>query len=234
MKDRMQIGGLTPLTGTDFPGCLAAVVFCQGCPWRCGYCHNPHLIPRHSDTQMDWPSVHNFLRRRQGLLDAVVFSGGEPTLQDSLDSAINEVRDLGFKAGLHTGGTYPTRLSELLPLLSWVGMDIKAAFADYDKVTGAPASGEKARESARLLLASGVPYEFRTTVHPLYHTRDSLLRLAEELRDMGVRNYVLQEFRPQGCADEKVSSYPAEELLDESLCSRIGAMFDSFAVRRIL
>ena len=161
-----------------------------------------------------------------------VSGGGGPTLKDSLESAINEVRDLGFKVGLHTGGTYPSRFGELLPLLSWVGMDIKAAFADYDKVTGATASGEKARESARLLLASGVPYEFRTTVHPLYHTRDSLLRLAGELRDMGVQKYVLQEFRPQGCADEKVSFYPVEEFLDEELCERIGTMFDSFAVRR--
>lgn len=232
MKDRMQIGGLTPLTSTDFPGCLAAVVFCQGCPWRCGYCHNPHLIPRHSDAQLDWPSVLGFLHRRQGLLDAVVFSGGEPTLQDSLASAIGEVRDLGFKAGLHTGGTYPSRLENLLPQLSWVGMDIKAGFNEYEMVTGALASGEKARESARLLLASGVPYEFRTTVHPLYHTRDSLLRLAEELRELGVRNYVLQEFRLQGCAEEKVSSYPAEEFLDEALCDRIGSMFESFSVRR--
>jgi pyruvate-formate lyase-activating enzyme len=77
-----------------------------------------------------------------------------------------------------------------------------------------------------------VPYEIRTTVHPLYHTRDSLLQLAEELRDMGVRNYVLQEFRPQGCTDEKVRSYPAEEFMDEALCSRIGTMFENFSVRR--
>ncbi len=228
----LQIGGLTPLTSTDFPGCLAAVVFCQGCPWRCGYCHNPHLIPPHSDTRLAWSSVTSFLHSRQKLLDAVVFSGGEPTLQDSLEPAIVEVLSLGFNVGMHTAGTYPARLGELLPLLSWVGMDIKAAFSDYDKVTGAPSSGERARESARLLLASGVSYEFRTTVHPLYHTRDSLLQLANELRELGVRNYVLQEFRPQGCADEKVSSYPVEEFLDEELCGRVGGMFDSFAVRR--
>lgn len=228
----LQIGGLSPLTSTDFPGCLAAVVFCQGCPWRCGYCHNPHLIPRNGDSQLEWASVLSFLRRRQGLLDGVVFSGGEPTLQDGLGSAIREVRDLGFKVGLHTGGVYPSRFEELLPLLSWVGMDVKAAFADYDEVTSTPGSGEKARESARLLLASGVPYEIRTTVHPLYHTQDSLLKLAEELRAMGVRNYVLQEFRQQGCADEKVNSYPAEEVLDEALCSRIGAMFESFSLRQ--
>lgn len=228
----LQIGGLTPLTSTDFPGCLAAVVFCQGCPWRCGYCHNPHLIPRHGGNQLEWPAVMRFLRRRRGLLDAVVFSGGEPTLQDGLEQAITEVRELGFKVGLHTGGTYPSRLGELLPLLSWVGMDIKSAFAGYDKVTGTPASGEKARGSARLLLASGVPYEFRTTVHPLYHTRDSLLQLAEELQQLGAKHYLLQEFRPQGCADETVSLHSAQELLDDAVCSRIGAMFERFSVRR--
>lgn len=227
----IQIGGLTPLTSTDYPGCLAAVVFCQGCPWRCGYCHNPHLIPR-DNGQLDWPTVMDFLRRRQGLLDAVVFSGGEPTLQDSLLSAIGEVRDLGFKIGLHTGGTYPSRLQELLPSLDWVGLDIKAATEDYARVTATPGSGTKAMESASLLLASGLPHEFRTTVHPLYHTPDSLLKLAEELRGLGAKHYVLQEFRPQGCADDTVRTYPAQELLDDALCKRIGAMFETFSVRR--
>jgi pyruvate formate lyase activating enzyme len=206
-------------------------VFCQGCPWRCGYCHNPHLIPR-DNAQLDWSDVMAFLRRRQGLLDAVVFSGGEPTLQDDLQFAISEVRDLGFKIGLHTGGTYPSRLKELLPVLDWVGMDIKATTDDYARVTATPGSGVKAWESASLLLESRIPHEFRTTVHPLYHTPDSLLRLAEELSTLGARHYVLQEFRPQGCADEAVNAYPAQELLDAALCSRIGALFETFSVRR--
>lgn len=174
-----------------------------------------------------------FLRRRQGLLDAVVFSGGEPTLQHGLKQAMTEVHELGFNVGLHTGGAYPSHLSELLPLSSWVGMDIKSAFTDYDKVTGTPTSGEKARESAQLLLASGVPYEFRTTVHPLYHTSASLLKLAEELQLMGVKHYLLQEFRPQGCASQEVSNaYSDRELLNDELCNLIGAKFDSFSVRR--
>ena len=173
-----------------------------------------------------------FLHRRQGLLDAVVFSGGEPTLQDDLQYAINEVRDLGFKVGLHTGGIYPSRLGKLLPLLSWVGMDIKATFSDYDKVTSTPKSGERARESARLLLASDARYEFRTTVHPLYHTQDSLLQLANELQQLGVKHYSLQEFRSHGCTDGFVNSYADRELLDDAICSRIGTKFESFSVRR--
>lgn len=182
---------------------------------------------------MEWSAVMDFLHRRQGLLDAVVFSGGEPTLQDGIKSAIRDVRDLGFKVGLHTGGTYPARLEELLPTLSWVGMDIKATAEDYPKVTATPGSGEKAWESARLLLESGVPHEFRTTVHPLFHTKESLLQLAEELESLGVRHYVLQEFRPQGCTDERIRAHSARELLDEELCRGIGAMFESFSARRI-
>jgi len=229
----LQIGGLTPLTSTDYPGCLAAVVFCQGCPWRCGYCHNPHLIPRRGKGTQAWADVEAFLQRRQGLLDAVVFSGGEPTLQDGLRKAMTEVRELGFKVGMHTGGAYPARLAGLLSLSSWVGMDIKAAYSDYDKVTGTPGSGKKTRESAELLLQSGVPYEFRTTVHPLYHTADSLLRLAQELQQLGAKHYVLQEFRPQGCADAAVSeAYYSEELLADTLCEHIGNMFESFSVHR--
>jgi len=185
------------------------------------------------DNQLEWANVLSFLQRRQGLLDAVVFSGGEPTLQEALKHAMTAVRKLGFKVGLHSGGAYPSRLAELLPLSSWVGMDIKAAFSDYDNVTGTPGSGKKARDSARLLLASGVPYEFRTTVHPLYHTPDSLLQLAQELQQLGVKHYFLQEFRPLGCADGTLSAAcSSRELLSDALLNSIGAMFESFSVRR--
>jgi len=228
----LKIGGLTPLTSGDFPGCLSAVVFCQGCSWQCGYCHNPHLLPRDSENQLKWPSVMDFLQRRRGLLDAVVFSGGEPTLQNGLKQAVTEVRELGFKVGLHTNGAYPSQLGKLLPLTSWVGMDIKSEFSDYAKVTGTPSSAEKVRESAKMLIASGVPYEFRTTVHPLYHTTNSLLKMAEELRQLGARHYILQEFRPQGCSDVSLNtSYADQGLLNDSLLKQIGAMFDSFSVR---
>jgi len=174
----------------------------------------------------------NFLQRRRGLLDAVVFSGGEPTLQRGLQQAITEVRELGFKVGLHTNGAYPLQLGKLLPLSSWVGMDIKTEFSDYEKVTGTPSSAEKVRESAKLLIARGVPYEFRTTVHPHYHSANSLLTMAHELQQLGARHYILQEFRPQGCSDASLNtSGTNQDLLNASLLKQIGAMFDSFSVR---
>jgi len=196
----LRIGGHTPYSATDYPGCFAAVVFCQGCPWRCRYCHNPHLLSTGSPSAVEWGNVMKFLERRQGLLDAVVFSGGEPTLQKDLAEAARAVKGLGFKVGLHTAGVYPERLHKLLPLLDWVGMDIKAPFSDYEHITGVTDSGWKARTSARWILDSGVDYEFRTTVHSALLSQDALALLGRELAAMGVQHYVLQEFRQQGCA----------------------------------
>ena len=114
---QLKVAGLTPMTTVDFPDRLAAVVFCQGCPLRCRYCHNPELLPRKSEQLIPWPEILDFLRQRQGLIDALVFSGGEPTQQRALPQAIAEARALGYEIGLHTAGVYPQRLKQLLPLL---------------------------------------------------------------------------------------------------------------------
>jgi len=158
----LRIGGLTRLSATDFPGRLAAVVFCQGCAWRCGYCHNPHLLPRRSSGAIPWHEVLAFLERRRGLLDAVVFSGGEPTLQPSLRQAMEAVKRMGYLIGLHTAGIVPRRLEEVLPLVDWVGMDVKAPFDEHERVTGVRGSGRRAKQSRDLILESGVACEFHT------------------------------------------------------------------------
>jgi len=158
----LRVGGLTPLSASDYPDRLAAVVFCQGCAWRCTYCHNTHLLPARAKGQMPWPQVLAFLRKRRGLLDAVVFSGGEPTLQRSLPEAIREVKGLGYLIGLHTAGVVPRMLERVLPLVDWVAMDLKAGWKDHASVTGVAGSGERARRSRELILASGVACEFHT------------------------------------------------------------------------
>jgi pyruvate formate lyase activating enzyme len=188
----LRVGGLTPMTSIDYPGELAAVVYCQGCPWRCGYCHNGHLLPNDRPGQLSWGSVLSFLDGRRGLLDAVVFSGGEPTAQRRLASAIADVRDRGFKVGLHTAGPYPGLLARLVPLLDWVGLDIKALPDDYPEVTGVFGSGARAWRSLRLLLDAEVSLEVRTTPHPGFDSRDYLSRLMQRLAREGVKHYVLQ------------------------------------------
>ncbi len=197
----LKVGGLAPLSSCDWPGQLAATVFCQGCAWRCRYCHNAHLLPPDAPRLHSWPAVTAFLLQRRRLLDGVVFSGGEPTLQRGLPAAIGVVRDMGFRVGLHTAGPYPDRLSDILPLVDWIGFDAKAPFSAYEQVTGVPGSGDRARESLRQVIASGKPYEVRTTLHPLLLDVPGLESLAAELAELGVENYAVQRFRSTGCRD---------------------------------
>lgn len=227
----IRVGGLTPLSSTDWPGMLAAVVFCQGCPWRCGYCHNPDLIPSRSEHETPWQDVMAFLRRRQGLLDGVVFSGGEPTLQKDLIIAMREVRALGFKVGLHTGGMYPSRLAKVLPFVDWVGMDVKAPFDDYPATTGAVGSGGRALAGLQQVLESGVDYEIRTTVHPRLLGDEALVRMGRDLAERGVRHYVIQAFRSQGCRDENLCQQAGRDRSLHDVGRELSGVFEQFQVR---
>jgi len=224
----LRVGGLTPLSATDYPGELAAVVYCQGCPWRCGYCHNPHLLPRRTAGGIAWSEVLGFLRRRRGLLDALVFSGGEPTAQPGLVLAMREAKALGYRIGLHSAGIYPRRFSEVLPLVDWVGFDAKAPFdAAYERITGVRASGEAALASARALLASGVDCEFRTTWHAGFLSPAELERLSATLAGLGVRRYALQEFRASDGVAFRPEGIPVAADVDA-----LARRFPQFCVRR--
>jgi pyruvate formate lyase activating enzyme len=202
----LHVGGLVRLSTCDWPGELVATVFCQGCPWACGYCHNPHLIPPNTEAAIAWSEVLSFLDSRRGLLDAVVFSGGEPTLQAALPEAMRAVRALGFRIGLHSAGPYPERLAAVLPLVDWVGFDVKAAFAGYARITGVAGSGDKARESLRHLLASGVAHEIRTTVHSALLGPSELADLAADLAAFGISAHKIQPFRAAGCRNPPLTA----------------------------
>ncbi len=230
--DALRVGGLVPFTLTDYPDALAAVVFCQGCPWRCGYCHNPHLIPARGDDERDFSSILDWLDTRRGLLDAVVFSGGEPTAQAELAGAVTAVKSLGFKVGLHTGGAYPRRLADVLPRIDWIGIDVKAAQTGYAEVTGVPDSAVPAFASLNLVIASGVAHEVRTTVHPALTPPAALLQLARELADRGVVRWVLQPFRATGCANEALSSRaPRGAAVEPELLALLRSQMPDIVVR---
>ena len=223
----LRVGGLVPLSTTDYPDHLSAVVFCQGCPWRCAYCHNPHLLPRRGESEIAWEDIIAFLERRRGLLDAVVFSGGEPSLQPALIDAVRAVKALGYKVGLHTAGMHPARLAAMLPLLDWIGMDIKTEFSRYVSVTGVPGSGERARRSMDLILASGVPHEFRTTMHAGLVPPDAVERIVDDLSARHAQCYVLQACRSRTATPATAS----RSRLDASLLQHCASRFESFSVR---
>ena len=225
----LRVGGLTRLSTCDWPGELAATVFCQGCGWDCAYCHNPHLRPAQGKQMMPWEDVLAFLRSRRGLLDGVVFSGGEPTLQAPLLTAVQTVRSLGFRIGLHTAGAAPERFASLLSSIDWVGFDVKAPFHAYSCITGVEHSGDKAHASLRMLLASGVPYEVRTTLHPALLASADMLELRDQLLSLGVRNYAVQHFRPTGTRTDRLPPYSQQP--PPTLPAGYGEGFLNFQIR---
>ncbi len=226
--------GVTAFTTIDYPGKLAAVFYTQGCPWKCRYCHNAHLRDMHDAPAnvIPWEKLSRFLESRRGFLEGVVFCGGEPTLHPELIQAMDAVRSIGFLVGLHTSGMFPSILKRVLMHCDWVGMDIKAPFALYEKVTEIPNSGPAVKESARLLIESRVPHEFRTTYHPKLHTEDHILEIAQALLDAGARHYAIQIFKPDGCQDDVLKRTPVSaESLSADLKGKLLGMFDTFEVR---
>ena len=203
----ITVGGFTPLSSCDWPGELVATVFCQGCPLACRYCHNVDLIPPGPGAGPDWREVLSLLEKRRNLLDGVVFSGGEPTLQRALPQAVAAVRALGFRVGLHTAGPYPERLARLMPAIDWIGFDVKAPFCDYPRITQAPDkhNGSGIRRALSFVLASGKPHEVRCTVDEGELGTDDAERMARQIAEMGVNRLVLQPRRDASGRSKPIS-----------------------------
>nr|WP_206118882.1 anaerobic ribonucleoside-triphosphate reductase activating protein [Chromobacterium haemolyticum] len=218
---------MTPFSSCDWPGKLCAVVFLAGCPWRCGYCHNPHLL-RRQNGETRWPDILHWLQSRTGLLDGVVFSGGEPLQEPALPALLEQTRALGFATGLHTGGAYPQRLRRVLPLLDWVGLDIKTDFGAYPALTGLPRSGEQTETSLHCLLQNNSNFECRSSIHPHWHNEIQLAALARRLAALGVADYHWQQLRPPPsfALPPAPADWPAPQLIEE-----IAPLFQHFSYR---
>lgn len=227
------VAGITPFTTIDFPGRLAGVFYLQGCPWRCHYCYNAEFWPLPPAAKnIPIEKILHFLDSRKHHLDGIVFSGGEPTIHERLPVWMNAVKAMDFQIGLHTGGENPQALEKVLSLCDWVGMDIKAPFRLYEKVTQVGGSGDKARRSAELVLASGVEYEFRTTVHPGILSEGEILETARGLASLGCQRYVLQMFHPGHCFDKKLrENFTPGTGVSTDLHQNLKSLFPDFQTR---
>ena len=225
------VAGLVPFTTIDYPGCLAAVVFFKGCPLKCPFCHNPDLQENDGKGEMEWADILSFLSSRKGKLDAVVLSGGEPLMQPDIVDLARQVKELGFKVGIHTSGVYPDKLRQMVSYIDWVGLDIKAPWNKYDSVCGRPQMGEKVKESLSFLLEQGISFEARTTCDPDCLTPDDILAIAKELKADGVKTYAMQHYRTFKGDKHPPEPSAINQFFKEDVLAEIKALYPNLIIR---
>ena len=190
------IGGLQKSSLIDYPEKISAIIFTQGCNFRCPYCHNPELIMIDGSTALKVEPIFEFLKTRKGKLDGVVITGGEPALHKDLPEFIRKIKDMGFDVKLDTNGTNPQMLQELIDkkLIDYVAMDVKAPIDKYSEVVCIQVNTDKIKESINILKKSDIPYEFRTTVVKSQLTPEDFEKIGKLIK--GAPLYYLQKFLP--------------------------------------
>jgi len=212
----MKIGGLLKFSLIDYPYKISAVIFTQGCNFRCPFCHNPELVlPRRFQLPISVEDILSFLKMRFGKLDGVVITGGEPFFHDDISELIQRIKEIGYSIKLDTNGSRPARLSDLIrsKLIDYIALDIKAAPVNYSKVTGVPVNVDYIMKSIELIRESGLPYEFRTTIVKNLHETEEFNELAELLHPED--SYILQNFTPSkrvGAKELPLAPFEKKEL----------------------
>lgn len=213
----MNIVGLQKMTLLDYPGKVACTVFLGGCNFRCPFCHNKDLLDGRAEPWITEEELLAFLKKRQGLLDAVCISGGEPTLQKELTELARKIKDMGYLVKLDTNGSNPALLKELVQagVLDYVAMDIKNCPRRYGETTGiSKINLERIEESIRFLMSGAIDYEFRTTVAEQLHSLQDMKEMGLWLQGLSPetkpRRLFIQPYRdsegvlqPGLCAPEK-------------------------------
>lgn len=229
----MRISGLQKLTLMDFPEVVSCIIFTQGCNFRCPFCHNASLVGGVGDNEISEDEVLDFLKERKKLLDGVVITGGEPTLNSDIAEFLKKIKNLGYLIKLDTNGTNPDLLKKLVSdkLVDYVAMDIKNCPEKYEKATGVNKFMEKVTQSKDFLLTGAIDYEFRTTVVKGIHTKDDLISLAKWIA--GANKYFLQQYKNSGdiISPEGLSSFSEDEMND--FLSAVSPIINSSKIRNL-
>jgi pyruvate formate lyase activating enzyme len=200
----MIIGGFQRFSLIDYPDKICAIVFTQGCNFRCPYCHNPELVDtkRSANIGLTEDEVLSFLDRRKGKLNAVTITGGEPLLQSDLCAFLSAIKRLGYLVKLDTNGSFPSRLEGIMQskFVDYIAMDIKTSLDKYHQVIKRKIDTRKILDSIRLIMDSGLEYEFRTTVVKAFFERDNFYKIGQLIKN--ARLYVLQKFVPSKTLDD--------------------------------
>ena len=205
----MKIGGFVKNSFVDYPGLISSVIFTVGCNFRCWYCHNSHLFDERQN-YVNEEEIFEFLSSHKTFIDAVVISGGEPTLQTDLVEFVSKVKQLGYKVKLDTNGTNFEILRALIEakLIDYIAMDIKAPLENYKKIVGENCSLENVKRSIKLLLNSQIESEFRTTFSPDL-TLDDIEKICKLIR--GAKAYSIQKYNH---VDNNKKNMPARDKND--------------------
>ncbi len=191
----MIFGGLEKTTLIDYPGKIASMVYTIGCNFRCPFCHNPELVDETVETRIPEEDVLAFLKGRKGMVDALVITGGEPTIHgEDLLSFMKKAKGIGLLVKLDSNGTNPDILEKAIKrkVVDYIAMDIKAPFRNYSKTVAMPVDTEAIKKSISLLMSSGVPYEFRTTLVKTLTPPEDILEIGKQIK--GAEAYYLQKF----------------------------------------
>lgn len=209
----MRISGIQKLTLLDYPGKTACIIFCYGCNFLCPFCHNALLVTEKAESFISEEEIFAFLKKRQGILEGVCVTGGEPTLQKDLKEFLSKIKDLGYSVKLDTNGYKPDILKGIIDegLCDYVAMDIKNTPEKYALTVGREIDTDKILESIAILREVRVPCEFRTTVVKDFHTTEDIKEIAELLK--GDIPWYLQQFKDSGMLiEEGLSPYTNEEM----------------------
>lgn len=220
----------------EFPGKIASVLFSAGCNYACPFCHNPELVnPGLLDGELSIShrEILEELIQRRGFIDGVVLTGGEPLFhRDNIDLLRRIKEETGLAVKLDTNGSYPGRLEEALPFVDYVAMDLKASPENYIFATGGRGSWEPVAESAGLIMESGKPCEFRTTMVPGVVNAEDVMSILRILKPGKPKKYVLQRFRSEKTLSDELKgmpSYPGEYL--QELADSIRDMAEEVQLR---
>lgn len=201
-----MIRGIIETSFIDWDGKLVMVLYTPRCNLRCPFCHNNELLENPDRyPEKKWASVRNLLKKHSDFLDGVCITGGEPLLEPDLEDWMRKIKGIGKLVKLDTNGTMPDVLADLIQkkLVDYIAMDVKWPLKKgYSNATGVETDIKKIKQSIRIIMDSGLDYEFRTTVVPGIHTHDDVVEIARYLK--GAKKYVIQQFAPFHAWDEKL------------------------------
>ena len=228
----MRLGGLLKNTALDFPGIFSAALFTQGCNFTCPYCHNPHLVRRFGEPVSE-AEVWEFLTRRRQLLDGVVISGGEPTLQPDLAEFCKRLQGLGYSVKIDTNGSTPEVVADLIErrLINYLALDLKADPRHYPPELSPKDLGPAILETIRLLKRSALPHEYRTTAAAPFVNRESMVAIAQAAA--GQAPLYLQPYRPDNVLNpDYMNAYDQPTTGDLESLRLLASPFLPTAIRR--